>query len=400
MSLETVESVMHLPPIISAMLVQVDDAVRNSKFKNIFARAQANAIIELMAFCNRYVLDDHLILYGTGADVLTGDAKETDWGQFIDFIHTEVEYSGVVTEIPPKDHRYPYLWRTEAAPPNKTYPTTTAWIYRELAACREIRTNVNQFPNPQEVRALHLLMMLSDYRSADYVIDGLNGYIAAVQYPEFLRSLDNPTVDRQPFHSTFEEFRDRFFESMRQPVRRKDIEILAKPSFLLEAARQSDRPEAIFHVLRDFRNSPAAIAYREANRTRLYATNIRERQEANATLKHQIDESFISDGLKSRVPQWTVTSLGLAVAGVGLFFQELAPTLVTLVPATLTVDFIRQHYCSLRRNIFTEFFGEEGNLHTELERVFGGLLCSREQLAEAMTRRQETIKRISSQEQL
>jgi hypothetical protein len=357
---------------------------------------QATAFSQLVEFGNRYVLDDRVIIYDTALQY----AANNDMEAFQTFLNKEITSADSVVEIPPKNLRFPAR-ALEAATTSGAFGESqlSQWIYNELSRCAELElTEAGHFgPAEHEVRVIHLTMLLSDYMSCDFVLQGMAAVHALRTYRQFLIQLSRTMPSRRPFHPEFRDFRNRFKEIMRSPVSYEQMQTLKSPSFLLEALRQSDSPAGVFHVLREFRYSAPATRYRNANRTRHFGANPKVRVAAQAELRGDLEESFSAVGLKSRVPQWAISSVSLSSAAIALLFHGLAPAATLTVPALLTGDYTSQLWFGQRRNVFTNFFAEEGDLYTELHRIWGPLLCTREQLASALAERTRVTEQLEAQ---
>ena len=397
--MRNVESLFHLPSYISLLLVPAASIDRNQPLARILGRMQATAFSQFLEFANRYVLDDQVVVYGPDADRGSEAFSEEishEVGELLKFLNEEVTRAGSITEIPPRNLRFPRsLFENGATSLPSSEDPFVRLVYEELGRCREPDINdIAQFPSRREVRATHLMMLLSDYKSYDFVLQSMSAPHALRTYPLFLAKFNKTVAKRQPFHPEFHDFQIKFEETMRSPVSYGEMQFLKSPSFLLEALRQVERPEGVFHVLREFRYSPAAIRYRDVNRARHYGSSAKEREMARAELQANVKEIFSAEGMKSRVPQWVINSVSLSAAAFALIFPGVASAAALAIPALLTGDYAHKYWFGCRRNVFTDFSAEEGDLFAELDRVWGPLLCTREQLANTLAKCTQVTKEL------
>jgi hypothetical protein len=340
-------------------------------FSSRYPYGQLDAIGEILDFANCYVLNDAVTVSG-----LSFRFSDNSFGKFVE---TEIESSDSVETV-----GYGAQYKFDITPFDESLkiPDYETQLKDMDRATEEFKLTVENLVDPAPFEAEQIRSMEADYSSladearvlqqqsyiwladrlqATYVPERLYGRKALESYPKALR---------QAAHSTEEEFRKRLSSEVESLVSLDDLEVHV-PSFFVEALRESQTIDGIWHALRDLRYSQAAETYRSLVRVVVDDNKpIRERQSARRELQAQADAIFSGESLKSRIPQSVKFVIGLSSAVVGVLIPTtaiLAGAAPVLVEGLETVD----QWLRRRANIFWIYSqAREANLFSELRRLF------------------------------
>lgn len=348
------------------------------RFSDLFSSrnpySQLDAIGEILDFANCYVLNETVAVSGLSF----GFSQNSENG-FAKFVKLEIESSGTVESVG-QGSRYklditPFdesLNIPEYEKQLKEMDRATEEYELTLVDCidptpfeadqlRNMKAEYNRLANEARVLQQQSYILLADRLHATYVPERLYGRKAIESYPKALR---------QAVHSTEEEFRKRLSSEVGSLASPEDLEVHV-PSFFVEALRESETRDGIWHALRDLRYSKAAEAYRSIVKVVVDDNKpIKERQSARLELQGQADAIFSGESLKSRIPRSVKFVVGLSSTVVGVLipataiFAGAAPVLVEGIDA---VD----QWLRKRANIFDIYAQSvEVNLFSELKRLF------------------------------
>jgi hypothetical protein len=235
-------------------------------------------------------------------------------------------------------------------------------------------------------RMCHVSMLFADSLEADISLRWAYRTSALSTYADFLKSFGRAlSVKRKVFHSHFEKFSVDIVDKLARPVEYDYEEYLRQPSFFFEALRQVDNPRGIGHVLREIRQSKSAEFYRELNRRRIFGG--RERLKADEELRRWASDNFLADGLRSRIPAFEKSILGLSAPAVSWMLG--APLVGTVWKAGADAFDAVDLWLRNKRSTFVTFPEDQAiDLYVELKRVFGELGFTQNRLAGELRGRQ------------